>query len=384
MDVKLIDSLSRIDASAWNRLAGERYPFLRHEFLSALEDSGSVSEQTGWIARHMLVFDGDRVAALMPLYLKYHSAGEFVFDQPWAEAYQRHGFSYYPKWLTAIPFTPCQGPRLACDGFRSEADLLPLLLNALKDHPETHAVSSWHCLFPSAAQAAGLEASGLLLREDVQFHWFNENYRDFEDFVQNCTSGKRKMIRRERRKVKEAGIELIRLAGSNIGEAEWRAFFRFYQMTYLKKGMRPYLNLDFFLKCAATMGDRMLMVLAVKEKSHVGAALSFIGADTLYGRYWGCLEEFAFLHFEACYYQGLEYCIEQGLQRFDSGAQGEHKIARGFTPVATCSAHWINDPGFAKAIEHFLARERKAVHNYRQEAASCLPFKQKMPNPDCK
>jgi predicted N-acyltransferase len=382
MDVKLIDSLSQVDASAWNRLAGDNYPFLRHEFLSALEESGSVSEQTGWVPKHVLVFDRDRLVALMPLYLKYHSAGEFVFDQQWAQAYRRHGLSYYPKWLTAIPFTPCQGPRLATDNFFSEERLLPSLLSTIKDLSEAHAVSSWHCLFPCARQAARLSAAGLAVREDVQFQWFNDNYRNFEDFIQNLTSGKRKMIRRERRKVREAGIELKRLAGHEIGETEWRAFFQFYRTTYLKKGMRPYLNLDFFLKCAAAMADRMLMVLAIKERSYVGAALSFVGADTLYGRYWGCLEEFDFLHFEACYYQGLEYCIEHGLQRFDSGAQGEHKIARGFTPVITYSAHWIKDPDFAQAIEHFLARERKAVHNYRLDAANYLPYKNKMPNPD--
>lgn len=382
MDVKLIDSLSQVDASAWNRLAGENYPFLRHEFLSALEESGSVSEQTGWVTQHVLVFDQMQLIALMPLYLKYHSAGEFVFDQPWAQAYRQHGRSYYPKWLTAIPFTPCQGPRLVTDNSLTEERLLPLLLSTIRDLSETHAVSSWHCLFPCARQAARLSTAGLLLREDVQFHWFNDHYLDFEDFLQNLTSSKRKMIRRERRKVGESGIELKRLSGREIGEKEWRAFFQFYQMTYLKKGMRPYLNLDFFLKCAALMADRMLMVLATKETSYVGAALSFIGADTLYGRYWGCLEEFDFLHFEACYYQGLEYCIEHGLQRFDSGAQGEHKIARGFTPVTTYSAHWIKDPGFTKALEHFLARERKAVHNYRLDAASYLPYKNKMPNPD--
>ncbi|MGZ8195062.1 MAG: GNAT family N-acetyltransferase [Methylosarcina sp.] len=382
MDVKLIDSLCQVEASAWNDLAGDDYPFLRHEFLSAFEESGSVSEQTGWATKHMLVFDQDQLIALMPLYLKYHSAGEFVFDQQWAEAYRQQGLSYYPKWLTAIPFTPCQGPRLVTRPPFSRERLIPLLLSAIKDLSDAHDISSWHYLFPCAQQAERLRASGLAIREDVQFHWFNDNYRDFEDFVQGFTASKRKMIRRERRKVGEAGIELKRLAGYEVSEIEWRAFFQFYQMTYLKKGMRPYLNLDFFLKCAATMADRMLLVLAIKEQAYVGAALSFIGADTLYGRYWGCREEFEFLHFEACYYQGLEYCMEHGLQRFDSGAQGEHKIARGFTPVTTYSAHWFRNPGFAKAIEHFLARERKAVHNYKLGAANYLPFKNKMPNTD--
>lgn len=375
MEVKLIDSILEIEESSWNNLAGDDYPFLRHEFLSAMEQSGSASEQTGWAPRHMLVFERNQLTAAMPLYLKYHSAGEYVFDQQWAEAYHQHGLPYYPKWLTAIPFTPCHGPRLAVKNPSDLARLIPELHGIIREMSEELCISSWHYLFPCSQQTEWLKATGLAIRQDVQFHWFNKGYRDFDDFLQTFSSSKRKMIKRERRKVEEAGIELERLAGPEISEDQWRTFFEFYRMTYLKKGMRPHLNLDFFLRCATGMADRMLLVLALKKGKYVGAALSFIGSDALYGRYWGCFEEFTFLHFEACYYQGLDYCIDHGLQRFDSGAQGEHKIARGFEPVMTYSAHWFKDPGFARAIELFLAREKKAVHNYKLEAASCLPFK---------
>lgn len=375
MEVKLIDSILQIDGSAWNDLAGEGYPFLRHEFLTALEQSGSASVQTGWAPKHLLVFEQDQLMALMPLYLKNHSSGEYVFDHQWAQAYRQYGQRYYPKGLSAVPFTPCEGPRLVCRNPSQQDRVIELLPGLFKDLAETYHISSWHCLFPCAQQTKLFRALNLSIREDVQFHWFNKGYRDFDDFLQTLTASKRKMLKRERRKVVEAGIELVRIPGNKVSEDQWRAFFQFYRMTYLKKGMTPYLNLEFFLQCAATMADRMLLVLASKGARYVGAALSFTGADTLYGRYWGCHEQFDSLHFEACYYQGLDYCIEQGLQRFDSGAQGEHKIARGFEPVTTYSAHWFKDAGFAKAIDYVLAMEQKSVQNYKQDAAAFLPFK---------
>lgn len=375
MQVKLFDSLLQIDEAVWNNLAGDRYPFMRHEFLSALERSGSVSGQTGWTPRHLAVFEHDQLITAMPLYLKTHSSGEYVFDYQWADAYRRYGLKYYPKWLSAVPFTPCQGPRLIISDSVDQCLVFQLLLKIIKEHSEKQNISSWHCLFPNEQLTGLFSSPGLSVREGVQFHWFNKGYRDFDDFLQTLTSSKRKMLKRERRKVNEAGIELRRIPGKKVSEAEWRSFFQFYRMTYLKNGMRPYLNLDFFLLCAAAMADSMLLVLALKQGVHVGSALSFIGADTLYGRYWGCHEEYDFLHFEACYYQGLEYCIEKGLQRFDSGAQGVHKIARGFEPVTTYSVHWFKNAGFAEAVEHFLAHEKKAVRNYKRDAALYLPFK---------
>ncbi|MDI1231012.1 MAG: GNAT family N-acetyltransferase [Methylobacter sp.] len=377
MEVKQIHSMAQVDGGDWNRLAGDAYPFLRHEFLLALEQSGSVCEQTGWLPAHLLVMDQDKLLAFMPLYLKQHSYGEYVFDHQWAQAYQQQGIDYYPKWLTAIPLTPCQGTRIViqAEGIDQLA-ITQLLLAFIKQRSEQLGISSWHCLFPELQQAELLRSLGLSIREGVQFHWFNQGYRDFNDFLHTLNASKRKMLKRERRRVSEQGVHLLRIAGPDVSELQWQAFFQFYTMTYLKKGSQPYLNLAFFHQIAATMGEQLLLVLAIKDDIAIAAALSFVGGDTLYGRYWGCYEAYNSLHFETCYYQGLDYCIEQDLKRFDSGAQGEHKISRGFEPVTTYSAHWINDARFAKAIEHFLAREQQAVQHYKQDAATYLPFKQ--------
>ncbi|MCQ8104817.1 GNAT family N-acetyltransferase [Methylomonas sp. SURF-2] len=380
MEVKQIHSLSQIDASDWNRLAGVDYPFLRHEFLSALEQSGSVCPQTGWSARHLLVEDAHGLLAILPMYEKRHSWGEYVFDQAWADAYRRHGLDYYPKWLTAIPFTPCQGPRLALRPTADAGAAMRILLDFIQQSAAQNAVSSWHCLFPRQTQLAQLQQSGLSIRSGVQFQWFNRGYGDFADYLQTLSAGKRKMIKRERRKVAEQGIEMLRIPGPQITEAQWRAFYRFYSQTYLKRRGQPYLNPDFFQRIAAAMAEQCLLILAVKDQAYVGAALSFVGEDCLYGRYWGCQEEYNALHFEACYYQGLDYCIEHGLQRFDSGAQGEHKISRGFEPVTTYSAHWIKHPAFAQVIDDFVKREQVGVRQYREAAAGYLPFKQDASN----
>lgn len=377
MEVKQINSMAQVDSADWNRLAGDGYPFLRHEFLLALEQSGSVCEQTGWLPAHLLVMAEHKLVAFMPLYLKQHSYGEYVFDHQWAQAYQQQGISYYPKWLTAIPMTPCQGTRIViqAEGI-DQLEVMQLLLTFIKQLSEQLGISSWHCLFPDLQQVELLRSLGLSIREGIQFHWFNRGYRDFNDFLHTLNAGKRKMLKRERRRVSEQGVRLLRIAGPDVSELQWQEFFRFYTMTYLKRGSQPYLNLAFFQQIAATMGEQLLLVLAIKDDIAIAAALSFIGSDTLYGRYWGCYEEYNSLHFEACYYQGLDYCIEQGLKRFDSGAQGEHKISRGFEPITTYSAHWIKDPRFAEAIEHFLAREQKAVQHYKQDAATYLPFRQ--------
>lgn len=377
MDIKQITSLDNIDAERWNHLAGKDYPFLRHEFLLALEQSGAVSEQTGWLPRHLLVWDNGNLIAFMPLYLKKHSRGEYVFDQQWAQAYQQTGKLYYPKWLTAIPFTPCQGPRITILETVDQVAVLSLLLAYINEISEQQAISSWHCLFPLPGQKDQLQSQGLVIREDVQFHWFNKDYGCFDDFLQTLSASKRKMIRRERRKITEQGITLQQISGLDVTEEQWQIFYQFYTMTYLKKGMQPYLPPVFFKACAATMGEQLLLVMALKDRQYAGAALSFIGTDTLFGRYWGCYEEFDSLHFEACYYQGLDYCIEQQLQRFDSGAQGEHKIARGFEPITTYSAHWIKDTQFAQAIEQYLNREKTHVALYKKDAASYLPYKDK-------
>lgn len=375
MNIKQINSISEIPVAEWNALAGYDYPFLRHEFLSALELSGSVSAANGWQAKHLLVYDDAELVALCPLYIKAHSQGEFVFDQQWAQAYHQQGFKYYPKLLTAVPFTPCQGQRILFKKGLAEADILQVLFDYIKQSSLAGQISSWHCLFSTPAQTHQLQKLGLLIREGVQFQWFNHQYRDFQDYCSTFASRKRKNIQRERLNVQQQGIRFLRLNGTVITEQQWQVFFKFYQMTYLKHGMSAYLNLDFFKRIALNMPEQILMLLAVKDQAYVGAALSLVGSDTLYGRYWGCFEEYPLLHFEACYYQGLDYCIENALQRFDSGAQGEHKIARGFQPITTYSAHWIQQPEFESAISRFLEREKELIRRYKIDSATLLPFK---------
>ncbi|CAG7857796.1 hypothetical protein MCAMS1_02756 [biofilm metagenome] len=375
MEIKQIIDINQVNRDTWNNLVGDGYPFICHEFMSALEDSGCVSEQTGWQPRHLLLSENDRLLAVLPLYLKPHSRGEFVFDHQWVYAYQQYGQNYFPKLVTAIPFTPCQGQRIIIDGQVDQRHAINSFVNFINDKAEQENISSWHCLFPVWEHVELLTQQGLAVREGVQFQWFNKGYQSFDDFLATMNSSKRKMLKKERRKITEQGITIVRLTGKEVSEQQWRVFYDFYQMTYLKHGMSPYLNLDFFLRCASTMGNKLLAVFALKDGNYVGAALSFIGNDTLYGRYWGCLEEYNVLHFEACYYQGIDYCIEQGLARFDSGAQGEHKIARGFEPVTTYSVHWFRDERFAKAIEQFLLREKSMVEMYKDDAMRYLPFK---------
>ena len=376
MEVIQINSMSQVDSTSWNQLAGDADPFLRHEFLLALEQSGSVCQKSGWIPAHLLVLDDDSLIAFMPLYLKNHSWGEYVFDHQWAEAYHQQGLEYYPKWLTAIPLTPCQGTRIVIKESISSLKVTQALLSFIKQLSEQHNVSSWHCLFPTLQEAELLKSLELSIREGVQFQWFNNHYQDFDAFLQTLNTSKRKMIKRERRRIQEQDIRLLRISGAKVSPLQWQIFYNFYSITYLKKGSQPYLNLAFFQQIAATMGEQLLLVLAFKDDLPIAAALSFIGRETLYGRYWGCDEEYSNLHFETCYYQGLDYCIENGLQRFDSGAQGEHKIARGFEPITTYSAHWLKDHRFAKAIEDFVTEEKIMLTRYKQKASTYLPFKQ--------
>lgn len=375
MKVKQFNSLSQIDRDVWNDLAGTDYPYLRHEFLSALERNASACPETGWRSRHLLVYEQDEPVALMPLYLKSHSRGEYVFDHQWAEAYRNNGIAYYPKWLTAIPFTPCHGKRIAIKAGVDRNRIVSLIVAFMKQLLELSDTSSWHCLFPEPSTAEQLHSHGLQLRQDVQFHWFNKGYRDFDDYLDVFSAGKRKQVKRERRRVAEQDIHFLKIPGPNISKADWEAFFRFYQMTYFKRGMHPYLSLEFFLEIAETMPEQLLLIAAVKDCDYKGAALSFIGENTLYGRYWGCEEEYHSLHFETCYYQGLDYCLEHDLKRFDSGAQGEHKIARGFEPVYTYSAHWIKDRRFSEAISDYLTWERNEIRSYQTIASRHLPFK---------
>lgn len=374
--VELINSLAEISAEAWNTVAGLDYPFTRHEFLSALERSGAVGTDSGWQPRHALVWRGPALAAVLPLYLKYHSYGEYVFDWSWADAYRRYRRAYYPKLLSAIPFTPAGGPRLCIADGENFAEIAALVIDELKHQIQQADLSSLHILFPEPDTCATFEKLGLSVRHGAQYHWFNQGFADFDDFLATFNSRKRKALRKERARVVEQGLELRVLEGDQIHAEDWDRFYDFYQLTYAKRsGHGGYLNREFFQEIGATLSDHLVLTLAQWRDETVAGALCFRDSQTLYGRYWGCTREFDFLHFEACYYQGIEYCIRHGLGRFDPGAQGEHKIQRGFTPVLTRSCHWIEDPAFRAAIDDFLERERHEVDCYIEEAATLLPFR---------
>jgi predicted N-acyltransferase len=373
---EFLTSLEHIPAQQWNDIAGTDYPFLRHEFLYGLEKTACTTAATGWQPCHLVLRQKGEVAAVMPLYLKSHSYGEYVFDWSWADAWRQSGLDYYPKLVTAVPFTPSTGPRF-CTAPGVDADEgLDIALQAIQALAEKQNFSSWHLLFPEEAVSEKLLAAGMHRRAATQFHWFNDNYGSFEDFLGTFNSRKRKSLKRERKRVAEQGLTLKTLSGSDIGEQEWGQFYHFYQMTYAKRsGHGGYLNRDFFLDTAAGMGNQVVMVLAYLERQAVAGALYFRSSDTLYGRYWGCEREFDCLHFEACYYQGIEYCIANGLRRFDPGAQGEHKIQRGFRPITTWSSHWIAEPQLSAAVGDFTRREVLHNEDYRESATRLLPFK---------
>jgi predicted N-acyltransferase len=384
--IATLSNINEIDSAQWNALAGSAYPFLRYEFLSALENSGAVGSKSGWEALHQLIYREDKLIGLLPLYRKRHSWGEYVFDWAWAQAYQQHGLEYYPKLVCAIPYTPSQGPRFIVDKNESLDELWPLLEKHLLEFTRQHHYSSLHLLFTESIFNTTLKTSQQLLpRLGVQYHWLNRHaidesqkpYRDFPDFLSEFNSRKRRSLTKERKRVDTQNVTLKRLRGAEITEDIWETFYQCYQLTYLKRsGHSGYLNREFFLSLAAQMSENILLIAAQRDNAIIAAALCFIGEDTLYGRYWGCLEEIDGLHFEACYYQGIEFCIEQQLRRFDPGAQGEHKISRGFRPVFTYSWHYLTDVRFQHAITDFLAREQQHILLYRREAESLLPFRQ--------
>ncbi|MEP1595465.1 MAG: GNAT family N-acetyltransferase, partial [Halieaceae bacterium] len=348
--VEFATSLATISADDWDRVAGEDYPFLRHKFLLGLEETGCTTADSGWQPCHVVLRRGSDAIAVMPMYLKSHSYGEYVFDWSWADAWQRSGLDYYPKLVSAIPFTPATGPRLCIGEGEDAAAVTSTVLQAIQQLASKRGISSWHILFPSQAVSDELLQLGLHQRVATQFHWFNDGYKTFDEFLSTFSSRKRKNLRRERKRVIEQGLRLETRTGSEIEDQHWQQFYTFYQMTYAKRsGHGGYLTREFFIQTAAAMGDQVVMVMAYHEDSPVAGALYFRSADTLFGRYWGCEREFDCLHFEACYYQGIEYCIEHGLQRFDPGAQGEHKIQRGFHPVHTYSNHWIADAQLSAA-----------------------------------
>ncbi|MBB3048450.1 hypothetical protein FHR99_002724 [Litorivivens lipolytica] len=374
-DFRFVDSIDAVPAAHWDNVLGSDYPFLRHSFLQALEHSGATQRKSGWQPHHLVIEDQGKLIGHLPLYLKYHSYGEYVFDWSWADAWHRNGLDYYPKLLSAIPFTPATGPRLSLTAERDTSALRVEIGRFLCEHTEASA-SSLHVLFTTPQEDAAWQQAGLAQRIAPQYHWFNRGYESFDDFLATFSSRKRKSLRRERRLVDEAGVSLRRIEGPDITPQLWRHFYHCYQMTYAKRsGHGGYLNQAFFEVIGRAMPDSLLLVLAERDGEPIACALNFKDANTLYGRYWGCVREVEFLHFEACYYQGIEYCIEQGLKRFDPGAQGEHKIQRGFEPIETRSRHWIVDPRFRQAVERFLGDESPAIERYLAEARQLLPFK---------
>jgi predicted N-acyltransferase len=364
----IVGTLSGVDPAEWNALSGPQ-PFVRHEFLSSLLESGSASARTGWQPRFLLVRRAGALVAAMPLFAKAHSYGEYVFDWAWAEAYERHGIQYYPKLLSAVPFTPVRGRRLLAASERDRSVLLELALH------EAAPYSSLHVLFAEEDEARALADHGMLLRRTVQFHWQNAQYGDFEAFLARLSHARRKNIRQERRKVHEAGVRFRWLEGGAIGEDDWRVFYRCYRNTYAAHGSSPYLNLDFFLKLGERLPSSVLLLQAELNGEAIASSLFLRDDTTLYGRYWGALRYVPLLHFECCYYQAIDFAIQAGLARFEGGAQGEHKLFRGLLPVETLSAHWLADPRFARAVEDFLAREGAGIARYVDELCEHSPFK---------
>lgn len=383
MHTEFLNSITDIDPLAWDSLWPADYPFTRHAFLQALESSKSTTRKSGWQPCHMLVRDGDVVQAALVLFEKSHSYGEYVFDWGWADAYERAGMSYYPKLLSAIPFTPATGPRLGFN-IRSTSeqrrDLTAVMHDAVRKRLSLIAGSGFHCLFPDARNRLLLAASGCVERQGCQFHWFNRDYTDFDGFLSSFSSRKRKNIRRERSKVAEQHIVMQMRSAAALSDSEWQQFALLYQNTYLKRsGHTGYLNIDFFLAVARAMPEQVLLCSAHRRSTDtdmLAAALYFRDNTTLYGRYWGAREEVDGLHFEACYYQGIDYAIKHGLQRFDPGAQGEHKIQRGFTPVKTCSYHWLQHPGFFAAAREFVDQESVFNNSYCEDGRRYLPFRE--------
>ena len=355
------DGIADIGRDAWDACAAPTGdPFVSYDFLHACEASGSAVPSQGWAARHLSLHDEDAVIGVMPLYLKGHSQGEYVFDHSWADAYQRAGGRYYPKLLGAVPFTPATGPRFLNAPGTDAATVREALLQGALTLVERLGVSSLHINFPTEPEWRAVTEAGLLPRRDIQFIWRNEGYQTFDDFLAALSSNRRKTIRRERREA-QAGLDIRVLTGAEITEAHWDAFFAFYMDTGDRKWGRPYLTRDFFARVGATMADRIALVMAFRDETPIAGALNFIGRDALYGRQWGALEEVPFLHFELCYYQAIDFAIARGLARVEAGAQGEHKIARGYLPSPVYSTHWIADPALRDPVARFLDNERPAV-----------------------
>jgi predicted N-acyltransferase len=381
MRTRTLASIDEITATDWNTLAGERSPFLRHEFLAALEHQRCVGPGTGWTSRIIVVEEScGLLLGAAPCYEKSHSRGEFVFDFAWARAYQQAGLPYYPKLVVGVPFSPVSGERLLIRAGAAASGVQQALVEGLKSMAEERDCSSIHVLFPTAAENEALAGAGFMKRSDCQFHWHNRNYASFDEFLETFTAEKRKKSKRERRRVEEAGIQFRTVPGSELDAATWDVLYPLYADTFARHGHAPYLTRGFFLELAQTLPDQLMMKVASVGGDAVGLAIFIVGADTLYGRYWGTNGNFHSLHFEACYYQGIDFCIERRLARFEPGTQGEHKVARGFVPVTVHSNHWIADRRFAAAISQYLEREGAEVERYSDLVREHVPYKRDAPD----
>jgi predicted N-acyltransferase len=378
--IRVVSSLKDIAATDWNACAADASgavdPFLDHAYFLSLEESRSAVRETGWLGHHLVLEDGNGIRGIMPCYLKGHSRGEYVFDAGWAEAYERAGGRYYPKLQASVPFTPATGRRLLVPPGESGNAAQAALVQGAAQVALKLGVSSLHVTFCPEDEWALMGEAGYLQRTDTQFHFENEGYATFEDFLGALSSRKRKVIRRERREALEGrGITIRRLTGADLTEEVWDAFFAFYMDTGSRKWGRPYLTRSFFSLIGQRMADRILLLMAEREGRYIAGAINFIGSDVLYGRHWGAVEEHSFLHFEVCYYQAIDYAIAHGLRRVEAGAQGEHKLARGYRPVTTRSAHFIADPGLRRAIADYLERERRYVADAVEELGALAPFR---------
>ena len=375
IEISLATSISEIDAQQWDALT-DGSPILSHAFLSALEDTGCVGAESGWQPYPITAFDDGKLVGAVPLYLKSHSYGEYVFDWSWADAYERNSVAYYPKLLVAVPFTPITGARLLSADLQVQAAMADMLVQQMGEH----SLSSAHILFPDASTAAILSAEGWIKRTGVQFRWENEGFTGFDDFLSRLSHDKRKKIRQERNKVVASGVSYKRLSGAEIRDSDWDFFFRCYQNTYLEHHSRPYLTREFFHEIGKRMPGNILLVIAEQDNKPIAAAFNLFDATTLYGRYWGALQFVPGLHFELCYYQAQEFCIERAIRFFEGGAQGEHKLARGFRPRQTSSYHMIAHPDFEAAIKRFVGQEANGMANYHNELEERAPFKDLMKN----
>jgi len=368
-------SIDAIPAAQWNSLDGTQQPFLRHEFLSALEHHRCVGAGTGWTPVFFTLHDEHGLAAAAPGYLKTHSWGEFVFDFSWAQAHARHGLEYYPKLVLSVPFTPATGARLLTRPGLERGPVAAELVRTITDYARSEGLSSVHALFVNEADRAALASDSWLLRRDCQFHWRNIGYTSFEDYLGGFTADKRKKAKRERRRVEEAGIRFETRLGADLDRATLDRVYALHRDTFQRHGHEPYLTRSFFTEIAQTLGQELMVKLAVRDGTAVATAIFFWSTEALYGRYWGAAEDQHSLHFETCYHQGIEFCIERGIRRFEPGTQGEHKVSRGFEPTITWSAHFITDPRFRAAIGDFVSREAEAIEAYAAEIQAHVPYR---------